>query len=57
MHVLLPTLILAFAALEQRELGRVVHHGELLQQCFDDLSGPCVGADVQVFDCVSGQVE
>lgn len=57
MYVVLSTLILPFAAFEQRELGRIVHHGELLQQCFDDLSGPCAGADVQVFDCVSGQVE
>lgn len=51
------TLILSFAAFEQWELGRIVHHGELPQQCFDDLSGPRAGADVQVFDRVSGQVE
>lgn len=48
---------MALAALKQRELARVIHHGELLQQRLDDLARRCAGADVQVLGRVLGQVE
>lgn len=48
---------MALAALKQSKLGRVVHHGELLQQSLDDLTGGCTRANVQVLGRVFRQVE
>lgn len=48
---------MAFTTLKQSKLARVVHHSELLQQGLNDLTGPCAGADVQVFGRVLRQVE
>lgn len=51
------TLVVALAALKQGKLGRIVDHGELLQQSLDDLAGGCPRANVQVLGCVLWQVE
>lgn len=50
-------MIVPLAALIQGVFGRIVHHSELVEQGLDDLSGTSAGADVQVLDRVSGQVE
>lgn len=44
-------------SLEQGKLGWVVHHGELVEQSLDHLSGLRSGADVQVLGRVFGEVE
>ena len=51
------TLVFTFAALKQSKLGRVVHHGELVEQGLYDLTCPRLGAYVQVFGRVFGEVE
>lgn len=51
------TLTLSLGALKQGELGRVVHHGELVEQRLDDFSHTCLGAYVQVLGSVFGEVE
>lgn len=48
---------MALAALKQSKLGGVVNHGELLQQSFDDLTGRCTRANVQVLGRVFREVE
>lgn len=48
---------LPLRALKQGELGRVVHHRELVEQRLDDFSRLRLGADVQVLGGVSGEVE
>ena len=50
-------MLVTFPALKQGELGRVVHHRELLQQSLDDLAGRRVGVDVQMLGRVLGKVE
>lgn len=42
---------------KQSKLSWVVHHSELVEQSLDHLSHPCLGAYMQVFGCVSGEVE
>lgn len=51
------TLVVALAALKQSKLGRIVDHGELLQQSLDDLTSGCPRANVQVLGRVLWQVE
>lgn len=51
------TLVVALAALKQGELARIVDHGELFQQRFNDFTGGGAGTNVQVLGRVFGQVE
>lgn len=51
------TLTLSLGAFKQGKLGWVVYHGELVEQCLDHFSYPCLGADMQVLCGVFGEVE
>lgn len=52
-----PTLVLPFSALKQGKLGRIVNHSELVEQSFNNLTGMCAGADVEVLGRILGQIE
>lgn len=51
------TLTLSLSVFKQSKLGWVVHHSKLVEQGLDHLSYTCVGAYMQVFGCVFGEVE
>lgn len=51
------TLALPLGSLKQGKLGRVVHHGELVEQSLNYFSYLSLGTDVQVLGRVFGEVE
>lgn len=51
------TLTLSLSVFKQSKLSWVVHHSELVEQGLDHLSHTCLGAYMQVFGCVRGEVE
>lgn len=50
-------MVVLLNSLEEGELAGIVDHHKLLEQGLDDLAGAGAGDDVQVLDCVLGQVE